>query len=139
MDLFSQKCYDDKAFNCNIPLDWDYELNSQSTQFKALEGQAVRVNVVLYAGTKYSIFFCLSDDITGISYRLIDNNLEIAKGTINKGYEYEFKKLDFINSITRNVTIEIKIFRTSNKIDYEIEKCVGVIIGHNNDYKLIND
>lgn len=136
--LQAQSCFGFSENNCELPIDWDYNISSQSINLEMYQGQSFRLNVILYSDQKYSIRFCPDNELGTIQYRIISDATELAKRSFEPGFESEMDHIEFVNTLTRKITIEVKVLKSNINIDLNDKHCLGITIGHKEEYSFMN-
>ncbi len=136
INIKAQYCNGFSEKNCKLPIDWNYEISSQSVGIEMYQGQVYRIYAVLYSDNEYSIRFCPDNELGKIQYRLLSEGVELAKRTFDSGFESELSHIEFVNTITRRILIEVKVQKTSLNIDRDNVKCLGITIGSTKEYSI---
>ncbi|MCK4664589.1 MAG: hypothetical protein KAT68_17095 [Bacteroidales bacterium] len=124
----SHDCNNFSQSNCVLPVDWPYEFNSQSVNITLIPGQSYKFSAVFYENYDYYIGFCTEEGGGNLQYRLLSTDVYLDEKydpISNTG----IPNIEFINTNTRIVIIEVKILRSSATIDVNNKQCVGIIIG----------
>jgi hypothetical protein len=125
------QCNNFNNSQCELPLDWKYEYNSQSFDAEFIQGQMIRVKVIFNEGYDYYFGFCTNDEAGVPDIQLItQDNETIADESDLKAYN-NINYLEISAATTTVVLIVIKTKKTSAvNIDINDKKCLGVIVGN---------
>jgi hypothetical protein len=116
---------------CELPLDWSYEYNSQSLDAEVIPGQTIKLKVVIYEGFDYFFGFCKSEGFGEISYQLITQDNEYIADQSNAKSYNNIDYVEISSASTSMILILIKTQKMSaTNIDFDNRKCLGIIIGN---------
>lgn len=116
--------------NCDLPMDWDYEFNSQSMGTGIFPGQAFRIKVILYEGNDYYLGFCKQEGITNFQFKVQLDNIELDQSSaIEESESLKYIELSIQKTIV--AIVEVKLARTQD-MNFHVSnlKCLGIIIGN---------
>ncbi|MDA3890804.1 MAG: hypothetical protein PF517_03980 [Salinivirgaceae bacterium] len=121
--------------NCDLPLDWSYEFDSQSMSTGIFPGQTFRIKAILYEGNDYFLGICKQADIGSFQFKVTLGDIEIDQNSaIEENENLQYFELTIQKTIV--AIIEVRLAKTQNmSFDASNLKCLGIIIGN----KVLNE